>query len=76
MDRKRLPKSICKYVRKGKARIRRDFLDSKEQENKIKELYKRLAIKRDIEYSQRNEVKIKKRKKNISKPDHGKNEIS
>ncbi len=43
--RKRLPKSIRKYVRKEKARIRREFFDIKKQEEKIKELYQGLAKK-------------------------------
>ncbi len=38
---KRLPKSIRKYIRKEKARIRREFFTLKEQEEKIKELYSR-----------------------------------
>jgi len=38
---KRLPKSIRKYIRFQKARIRREFLDAKEQEKKIEEIYQK-----------------------------------
>lgn len=37
--RKKLPKSLRKYIRKEKARIRREVLDLKEQERLINELY-------------------------------------
>lgn len=36
---KKLPKSLRKYIRQEKARIRRDVLDIKEQEKQIQELY-------------------------------------
>ncbi|MBZ9578690.1 hypothetical protein KJA14_02460 [Patescibacteria group bacterium] len=39
--RKRLPKSLRKFIRKEKARIRREVLDLKEQERLIQELYKK-----------------------------------
>jgi len=45
VGRKKLPKSLRKYIRKEKARIRREVLDLKEQEQLISELYKKL--KRD-----------------------------
>ncbi len=35
----KLPKSLRIFIRLEKARIRREFLDSKEQKNKIAELY-------------------------------------
>jgi hypothetical protein len=38
MKRKRLAKSIKKFIRKEKARIRREVLDSKEQERLISQL--------------------------------------
>jgi hypothetical protein len=41
MVKKRLPKSIRKYIRKEKARIRREVLDLKEQEKLIEELYQK-----------------------------------
>lgn len=39
---KKLPKSLRKYIRKEKARIRRAVLDTKEQEGLIKELYQKI----------------------------------
>jgi hypothetical protein len=38
---KRLPKSIRKYIRREKSRIRREVLNLKKQEELINELYKR-----------------------------------
>ena len=42
----KLPKSVRKYIRKEKARIRRQVLDLKEQERLINELYQRF-LKRE-----------------------------
>lgn len=42
MKRKRMPKSIRKFIRKEKARIRREVLDVKEQERLISELYQKI----------------------------------
>lgn len=39
MAKRKLPKSIRKYIRKEKARIRREVFDIKEQKRLIKELY-------------------------------------
>jgi len=36
-----MPKSIRKFIRKEKARIRREILDIKEQEKSISELYEK-----------------------------------
>ena len=41
MEKKKLPKSLRKYIRLEKARIRREILDFKEQGVKIDELYKK-----------------------------------
>jgi len=38
---KMLPKSLRKYIRLEKARIRREVLDLKEQEKQIQQLYQR-----------------------------------
>lgn len=38
----RLPKSIRKFIRKEKARIRREILDLREQEKLISELYQKI----------------------------------
>jgi len=42
---KKLPKGVRKYIRKEKARIRREVLDIKEQEELIQQLYEK--FKRD-----------------------------
>ena len=39
---KRLPRSIRRFIRKEKARIRREIFDLKEQEKKINELYQKI----------------------------------
>jgi len=41
MEKKRLPKSIRKFIRREKARIRREVLDVKKQEELIRQLYQR-----------------------------------
>jgi hypothetical protein len=41
---KKLPKSLRKYIRKEKARIRRQIFDFKEQEKLIDDLYKKLSM--------------------------------
>lgn len=45
--RKRLPKSIRKYIRQEKARLRWQVLDLKEQKKRIEEIYKKLGIKKE-----------------------------
>lgn len=40
---KKIPKSVRKYIRKEKARIRREVLDIKNQKELIDELYKKTA---------------------------------
>lgn len=46
MKEKKFSKSICKYIRKEKARIRREVLEMKEQEKQIQELYQKINSKR------------------------------
>jgi len=41
MPKSGLPKSLRKFIRKEKARIRRDFLGMAEQGKKIEELYQK-----------------------------------
>lgn len=41
----KLPKSIKKYIRKEKARIRREIIDFEEQNKKIQELIKKFYNK-------------------------------
>mgnify|MGYP006977941958 CR=1 FL=1 len=43
----KLPKSIRKFIRKEKARIRREVLNLKEQEMLIQELYQKFLTKED-----------------------------
>jgi len=45
MSKKRMPKSIRKYIRKEKARIRREVLDLKEQEEMINKMYQNILNK-------------------------------
>jgi len=40
MGEKKMPKSIRKYIRQEKSRIRREVLDIKEQQKQVQELYK------------------------------------
>lgn len=44
---KRLPKSVRKFIRQEKARIRRGILDFKEQNKIIEELYSKFLPKPD-----------------------------
>ena len=46
MKRKRLTKSIRKFIRSEKARIRREVLDSKKQEELIRQLYEKVLVKK------------------------------
>jgi hypothetical protein len=52
---KKMPKSLRKYIRREKARIRREVLDVKEQERLINELYQKFLKqnenKRDLQLS-------------------------
>lgn len=43
----RLPKSIRKYIRKEKARIRKQILDKKRQEEEIAKLYQKFLSKNE-----------------------------
>jgi hypothetical protein len=50
----KLPKSIRKFIRKEKARIRKEILDLKEQERLIQDLYQKFSKhenKRNIQKS-------------------------
>lgn len=47
MIRKRLPKSLRKFIRQEKARIRRGVLDLQEQEKQIQELYQKFLKNND-----------------------------
>ncbi|MBU0476879.1 hypothetical protein KKB68_02655 [Patescibacteria group bacterium] len=56
MEKKKLPKSFRKFIRKEKARIRRDILDTKEQEKLIQEIY---LVKKPVEQNKDKEKKSK-----------------
>jgi len=43
MAKKRMPNSVRKFIRKEKARIRREVLDLKKQEELISELYQKFS---------------------------------
>jgi len=64
MPKSRMPKSVRKFIRKEKARIRREVLDLEKQKEKINELYQKFIkrgnkteVKKPIE--QKIEEKIK-----------------
>ena len=44
--RKRLPKSIRKYIRQEKARLRRQILDLEKQKKQIEEIYIKMGVSR------------------------------
>lgn len=46
MKKKKLPKSLRKFIRREKARIRREVLDLTEQKKLIEQLYKRVLNKK------------------------------
>jgi len=46
---KRLSKSVKKYIRREKTRIRRQFFDIKEQEELIKKLYQKFIKNNNFE---------------------------
>lgn len=54
-----MPKSVRKFIRRGKARIRREVLDIKEQEKLIAGLYQKFSKEKKPVV-----VKAKKGKKN------------
>jgi hypothetical protein len=45
MTRKKFPKSIRKFIRKEKTRIRREISDLKEQKKAIEKLYQQIISK-------------------------------
>ncbi|MBZ9572663.1 hypothetical protein KJA17_00495 [Patescibacteria group bacterium] len=57
MLKKRLPRSQRKYIRKEKARIRREVLDLKQQEKLINELYKKFLKDKLTKVKEKNENK-------------------
>ena len=70
MGKKRMPKSLRKFIRREKARIRREVLDMKEQEDKIKELYQKFSKTKNKNKGQgtiKKEQKNKKQKIQMAK---------
>jgi len=55
MEKRRLPKSVRKFIRREKARIRREVLDLKEQKKQIQEFYQKI-----FEESRKHGNKVKK----------------
>jgi hypothetical protein len=45
MKKKRMPRGLRKHIRQEKARIRREVLDLKKQEELIKEIYQKVLNK-------------------------------
>jgi len=66
MAKTNFPKSLRKFIRKEKARIRRQTFDSKEQEKQIQELYpvKKLSLKNTAEFNKKPKNKIHESKRN------------
>lgn len=60
---KKMPKSMRKFVRTEKARIRRVVLNVGEQDKQISDLYAKLAAKPEIPEVKKPEIKAKKAKK-------------
>jgi len=54
MVEKKLPKSLKKYLRKEKARIRREVLDLKKQEELIQKLYQKILNQYKLKKSYEN----------------------
>ena len=55
MEKRRLPKSVRKFIRREKARIRREVLDLKKQKKQIQEFYQKI-----FEESKKHGNKVKK----------------
>jgi len=68
---KKLPKSIRKYIRQEKARIHREIFDIKEQEKLIDELYKKVIkspkIKEPVSETKNKSIKVSKNETVLSK---------
>lgn len=72
---KKLPNSTRKFIRLEKARIRRDILDSKKQDEMIKEIYNKLLGKQPSQENiKKPEVKKKEKPNQKSKIQKSKKE--
>jgi len=71
---KKLPKSIRKYIRQEKARIHREIFDIKEQKKLIDELYKKVIkspkIKELVSETKSKTIKVSKKETDIPKEVH------
>lgn len=65
---KKLPKSVRKYIRREKARIRREVLDLNEQEKLINQLYERFLNKPQKPQINNKTIKKNQEKSKKSKP--------
>ena len=59
MSKKKLPRSIRKYIRKEKARIRREVLGLKKQEEEISRLYQKFLGNNQLKKSSKKEASLK-----------------
>lgn len=66
VKKKKFPKSIRRYLRKEKSRIRREFLDIKKQKELINELY---LFKKPVAQDGSKKGKVEKKKTNKKKTD-------
>jgi hypothetical protein len=68
MTKSSLPKSLRKYIRKEKARIRRQFLDSAKQKEMINNLYQKVysLIKPKNEFDNKKVLKQRNNKETVS----------
>ncbi len=66
-EKTRLPKSVKKFIRKEKARIRREILNLEEQQKLIDQLYKRFLG----EGAEREEKKVKDKKDKKTEKERG-----
>ena len=61
MTKSGLPKSVRKFIREEKARIRRQVLDLKEQEKLISQLYEKLLKKPEVKKEDKKQLYENKR---------------
>lgn len=59
MSKKKLPRSIRKHIRKEKARIRREVLGLKKQEEEISRLYQKFLGNNQLKKSSKKEASLK-----------------
>lgn len=72
MTKSGLPRSVRKFIRLEKARIRAQFFDFKKQEELIKELYERILPKQKTQEVKESEIKTEKVKVQSNNKDKNK----